>query len=159
MNEELTKALLAARKRHNEASGRLLAQIAARAGYEIDRTQVNHILAGTYRSRPSRKTVNAVAFLAGLDADELYQAASLPAIGPSFIDELPPEVDALTPFQRRLVLYLMRAFLQENHREAEARSGRVMPSRLESDQTDDSEFYPIAAHKPPSGQEPSAGHP
>ena len=114
MNEELTEALKRAKARHGGASGRRLAEIASANGFDVDRTQVNHILAGRYRSRPTRRTIDAIAFLAGIEPSDLYGLVFMPAVGSSFAEELPDEVDTLTASQRKTVLSLIRTFIAEN---------------------------------------------
>ena len=107
----LKDLLVQARVRHGNISGRALAELADEHGYHIDRTAVNTILAGTYRSRPTRGLVQAIAWLAGVDEEIALNAASLPIPGPPFADELPPDVDLLNPTQRHAVITMIRAFL------------------------------------------------
>lgn len=94
-------------------SGRALAKIASDHGHQVHATQVNHILAGTYRSRPSRQLLEAISWLAQVDLEEVYSAAGLPLPGPSFANELPPDVDRLAPHQRQAVITLIRAFIND----------------------------------------------
>ncbi|MCL1900070.1 MAG: hypothetical protein FWG11_06120 [Promicromonosporaceae bacterium] len=74
-------------------------------------TTLNHIGAGTYKSRPSAETVRAVAYLAGVSDDEAFTAAGLPIPGPPFADELPPDADELSPRSRKAVIEVIRAML------------------------------------------------
>lgn len=92
-------------------SGRALADMAASHGYKIDRTQVNGILGGTYKSKPGRPLLEAVAWLAQCELEDVYEAANLPLPGPSFADELPPDADYLRPHERHAVITVIRAFL------------------------------------------------
>lgn len=117
MSETLTDLLRAARTRL-DMSGRRLADHAAAHGHPIDRTQVNAILAGTYKSRPSARTVRAVAFLAGVEEEQAFAAAGLPLPGPDFAQELPPDADRLTPTQRKAVITVIRAFLEDEEHAA-----------------------------------------
>lgn len=92
-------------------SGRALADLAEKHGQKIDRTQVNAILGGTYKSRPQRPLLEAIAWLSNAELEDVYAAAELPMPGPSFADELPPDVDYLGPRERHAVITVIRAFL------------------------------------------------
>lgn len=63
-----------ASQRHNDASGRRLAEIAAASGYDVSHSTLNRIRRGTYTSRPSDATLDAIAFLAGVEARHVYAA-------------------------------------------------------------------------------------
>jgi hypothetical protein len=97
--------------RHEGASGRELARKATDAGFTIASTTINHILAGTYRSRPGKATLDAFAWLAGVAPAVAYAAAGEIVSNRPFADELPPEADKLTPKQRAAVITVIRALL------------------------------------------------
>lgn len=108
----LKELLEGAKLVHDVTSGRALANLAERHGYRIDRTQVNAILNGSYKNRPSGPTLEAISFLAGVDLEVVYAAADQPLPGPPFAEELPPEADQLMPHERAAVISLIRAFLR-----------------------------------------------
>ncbi|NEW33792.1 hypothetical protein GV791_14635 [Nocardia cyriacigeorgica] len=60
--------------RHNGASGRRLADIAQKAGYEVSHATLNRIRRGTYTSTPTDQTLHAIAFLAGVDPQVAFSA-------------------------------------------------------------------------------------
>ncbi|PSR63953.1 hypothetical protein C8259_08865 [Nocardia nova] len=60
--------------RHNGASGRRLADIAQKAGYEVSHATLNRIRRGTYTSTPTDQTLKAIAFLAGVDPKVAFAA-------------------------------------------------------------------------------------
>lgn len=100
-------------------SGRHLAEIAVEHGYSIDRTLVAQILNGKYKYRPGRPLLEAIAWLAQVDVEVAYEAAHIPLPGPPFVDELPPDVDTLSPSQRQAVVEVVRSFLKTNAEHAE----------------------------------------
>lgn len=104
----------AASDNNGGARGRQLGRIAERKGLTLSYTTVDKILAGTYTSRPSRKTLEALAKLAGVPVAQVYEAANeVPPQAP-FADQLPPGVDTLTPEQRKVIIDIARVFLKEN---------------------------------------------
>ena len=111
MSETLTDLMKLAAKRH-DASGRRLAELAVANGLDITYTTINHILAGTYRSRPGPRTLAAIAFLAGVEPARVYRAAGIPQPGRPFAEELPPGADYLTPRQRAAVIEVIRAMIE-----------------------------------------------
>lgn len=111
MSETLTDLMKLAAQRH-DASGRRLAEIAAGNGMDITYTTINHILSGTYRSRPGTKTLAAVAYLAGVELDRVYSAAGVESPGRPFAEDLPPGADYLTGRQRAAVIEVIRAMLE-----------------------------------------------
>lgn len=117
---ETLKDLLQRAKSERGVSGRALAKLAQDHGYLIHNTQVNAILAGTYKSRPSQPLLEAIAWLAGVPIADVYDAADLPLPGPPFADELPPEADQLLPHERRVVIDVIRAFLTSHALEQRA---------------------------------------
>lgn len=80
-------------------------------GYEIAHTTIAQIRAGTYPSRPSRKTLEAVAYLAGVPYAAVHKAAGLGTPGRPFADQLPQDVDDLDARQREVVIIVIRALL------------------------------------------------
>ena len=108
--QDVAKAALGA---HPGVSGRELERVARKQGLTISYTTINGMAAGTYKSRPTRKTLDALAALAGYSREAVYAAAELPLPGPPFADELPPDVDRMQPHQRRAVIEVIRAFLAD----------------------------------------------
>lgn len=105
----------AARRHGNErrpASGRRLGEIAKTHGWDIDRTTINHLLGGTYNSRPGRRTLVAVAHLAGVPEHVAWEAAGRSFPETPFSEQLPPDVDDLTLPQRKAVIGVIRAMLE-----------------------------------------------
>jgi hypothetical protein len=109
--QDVAKAALGA---HAGVSGRELERVARRQGLTISYTTINGMAAGTYKSRPTRRTLDALADLSGYSREAVYAAAELPLPGPPFADELPPDVDRMHPHQRRAVIEVIRAFLADS---------------------------------------------
>lgn len=65
-----------ASKRHNGASGRRLAEIAAADDFDVSYNTINRIRKGTYTSEPTTATLRAIAHLAGVAEAEVFKAAS-----------------------------------------------------------------------------------
>jgi hypothetical protein len=157
MPETLSDLLKQAQKLHANASGRRLAEIAdanPKWGGTIDRTQVNAILKGTYKSKPGPKLLRAIAGLAGVDVERAYQAAGMPLPGPPFAEDLPPDVDYLTPRQRRAIVTVIQAFLSSESKESdpdERSSSTTAGAEAGSNQQD----YDLAALDLRPGQEPT----
>ena len=78
------------------------------------RTTFDKILAGTYTSRPSKRTLEALAYLANVSEDRVYRAAGREAAKASFTELLPPDIDDLNDDQRKAVINVARAFLKSN---------------------------------------------
>lgn len=97
--------------------GRALDREAKKLGLTLSYTTVDKILAGTYTSRPSRLTLQALAQLSGASLEEVHLAAGKALPQKPLADQLPPEVDSLTPDQRRVVIDLARVFVKQNQRE------------------------------------------
>lgn len=98
--------------RHNATSGSELARLAKNNGYSIVHTTINHLRAGTYRSRPGRETLRAIAWLAGVPERVAYTAAGQPIPGKPFAEELPPNADLMSPEERDLVIRTIRMILK-----------------------------------------------
>ena len=71
----------AASDNNGGARGRQLGRVAERKGLTLSYTTVDKILAGTYTSRPPRKTLEVLAQLSGVPVEKVYEAAG----------ELPPQ--------------------------------------------------------------------
>lgn len=95
-------------------SGRQLERLAKKRGLTISYTTINHLAAGTYKSRPSRKTLEALAALADVEREVVYRAAGEPLPRTPLREDLPPDSDILTGPQRRIVVELIRSFAQTN---------------------------------------------
>ena len=104
----------AASDNNGGARGRQLGRIAERKGLTLSYTTVDKILAGTYTSRPSRKTLEALATLSGVPVADVYKAANQDLPQARLADQLPPDVDSLTPEQRKVIIDIARVFLKEN---------------------------------------------
>lgn len=109
--------------RHQTHSGAQLARIAQEHGCKIVATTINHIRAGTYRPRPGKQTLEAIAFLAGVPPRVAYDAAGLPPPGPPFANELPDGVDYLSPKERDVIIRLCRVLLDRHDQEYEMPDG------------------------------------
>lgn len=104
----------AASDNNGGAGGRQLGRIAEKAGLTIAYTTIDKILAGTYTSRPGRKTLEALAKLANLPLAVVYEAAQMEPPQARLADQLPPDVDSLTVEQRKIVIDLARLFIKQN---------------------------------------------
>lgn len=96
------------------ARGRQLGRIAEKAGLTLSYTTVDKMLAGTYTSRPGKKTLEALAQLSGEPLAVVYEAARKDLPQARLADQLPPEVDSLTPEQRKVIIDIARLFVKEN---------------------------------------------
>lgn len=105
--------------KHNGASGRRLADIAADAGYDVSHTTLNRIRSGTYNGAPTATTIKAIAHLAGVTEDTAFAAAGQDQPRAPFASVLPPGVDNLGPAERRAVVELLRVFTQYHQRDWE----------------------------------------
>jgi len=114
----------AASDNNGGAGGRQLGRIAEKAGLTIAYTTIDKILAGTYTSRPGKKTLEALAQLSGLPLTVVYEAAQMELPQARLADQLPPDVDSLTPEQRKIVIDLARLFVKQNrqYQELETRT-------------------------------------
>lgn len=113
-DETLADLLRIAQQRFGTRSGRALAERAQKAGHKLTFTTINQILAGTYRSKPSRTTIEAVAELAGVSKTRAIRAAGIPTQQRPFAQDLPPDVELLTPAQREIVINLIRQMVATN---------------------------------------------
>jgi len=92
----LTEIAQAASDNNGGARGRQLGRIAERKGLTLSYTTVDKILSGTYTSRPSRKTLEALAHrleteLAGADTQDTYRLAAREADEHIGLDQTPDE--------------------------------------------------------------------
>jgi len=113
-HESLRDIALIAQERHDGVGGREMARIAEKAGKVISFTTFDRIANGTYRSRPQSKTLDALAYLAGVPEERVYNAAGRTYHATKFVDELPDEIDELTSDQREALIRAARAFLKQN---------------------------------------------
>jgi hypothetical protein len=104
----------AASDNNGGAGGRQLGRIAEKAGLTLSYTTVDKLLAGTYTSRPGKKTLEALAQLSGLPLALVYEAAQMELPQARLADQLPPDVDSLTIEQRKIVIDLARLFVKQN---------------------------------------------
>ena len=131
MDETLGDLLRKAMQHERIEGGRELGRLAKQRGLSLTHTQINHMLAGTYHSKPKREAIEGIAALARVKVDRVYRAAGLEVPGKPFADELPPDVDLLRPHQRKAVIMAVRAFLKDNTDAVGA--GGVTPIRPLSD--------------------------
>ncbi|MGO2819476.1 MAG: hypothetical protein ACTIA5_01655 [Brachybacterium tyrofermentans] len=99
--------------------GRSLQRIAEKKGLTLSFTTVDRILAGKYESTPQRPTIEALAQLADMPIEDVYEAAGLPLPMAALADQLPDGSDLLTVHQRRVVLDVIRGFIRDNDRMAD----------------------------------------
>ena len=142
MNDGLTLRQIAqlASDRNGGAHGRAIDRAAKKAGLTLSYTTFDRILAGTYTSTPSRKTLEALAVLAKVPVEDVYVAAGVPAPMARFADQLPPDADLLTGQQREAVLAVVRQFAAANRalRDREDVTGdveRAAPMRMAARRT------------------------
>ncbi|GLI30398.1 MULTISPECIES: hypothetical protein [Brachybacterium] len=105
--------------RNGGKGGRALQRIAKSKGLTLSYATVDRILAGKYESTPQRQTIEALAVLAEMPVDEVYEAAGLPLPMASLAEALPEGSDQLTVHQRRVVLDVIRGFVRDNARMAD----------------------------------------
>lgn len=133
-NESLRDIALLAQKRHDGAGGRAMQRLAEQVGKVMSATTFDRIAAGLYRSKPQEKTLEALAHLAGVSEERVYEAAGRPYVANKFADQLPPDVDLLDEDQREALIYTARAFLKSN-REIERLQNELQ--ELRDDEPDD----------------------
>lgn len=150
--QSLRAVAQAASDRHDGARGRALGRAAEKAKLTLSYTTVDKILDGTYKSRPTRKTLDALAYLSGFSREQVYAAAGEPLPLKPLQDDLPPDADSLTGPQRRVVIDTIRLFAQQNLQahalEAQlekVRSGDVAPA---AQKTDDSNVRQLPSARP-----------
>lgn len=100
-----------AQQRHGTTSTPKLAEIAQKKGHKLNHTTISQIRSGKYRSEPAEDTLRAIAFLAGVPYRVAYEAAGLGVLNSPFVDQLPRDVDRLTPKQRTAVLAIIRLLI------------------------------------------------
>lgn len=113
-NESLRDIALLAQSRHDGEGGRAMERIAKRSGFTISASTFDRIAAGTYRSKAQKKTLQALAHLAGVSEERAYEAADRRYVAKKFADQLPDDVDQLEEDQREALIYAARAFLKSN---------------------------------------------
>lgn len=118
----LREVALQASQRVGGLQGRALDREAKKRGLTLSYTTVDRIIAGTYNSRPTSKTLEALAELAGIPAEDVFAAADIPMPSKSLAEQLPPEADMLTGAQRRVVIDVVRIFAKQNRELHEARA-------------------------------------
>jgi hypothetical protein len=132
----------AASDNNGGAGGRQLGRIAEKAGLTLSYTTVDKILAGTYTSRPGRRTLEALSKLSGIPLAVVYEAAQMELPQARLADQLPPDVDSLTMEQRKLVIDLARYFVKQNRAFEELEHAKA------NDHQDNQDTYRLAAHEP-----------
>jgi hypothetical protein len=137
----------AASDNNGGAGGRQLGRIAEKAGLTIAYTTIDKLLAGTYTSRPGKKTLEALAQLSDLPLAVVYEAAQMEPPQARLADQLPPDVDSLTIEQRKVVIDLARLFVKQNRQIREL-------EKTNANQQDDQDNYRLAARE----QDTQIGH-
>lgn len=110
---EVAKAIL----NKHAVSGRELNRLAEKKGHRINYTTINSMAAGTYMSRPSKETLDALVALSDFTVEEVYAAAHRPVPLQPLAEVLPDGSDALLPGQREAVLAVVRQFIKDNERQ------------------------------------------
>jgi len=123
----------AASDNNGGAGGRQLGRIAEKAGLTLSYTTVDKLLAGTYTSRPGRKTLEALAKLSDLPLEVVYEAAHMEPPQARLADQLPPEVDSLTIEQRKIVIDLARLFIKQNRAIQKLQTANTEPDDNQDD--------------------------
>lgn len=118
----LQEVALLASRRVGGVQGRALDREAKKRGLTLSYTTVDRIIAGTYNSRPTAKTLTALATLAQIPIAEVYAAAGLPMAGRSLAEQLPHGADMLDEAQRRIVIDIVRVFVKQNRELHDART-------------------------------------
>lgn len=95
----------------HKTSVRQMSFTAQKNGYRVTATTLNQIRNGSYKSKPSKETLAAIAWLAGVDETLVYAAAGQPVPGPPLADELPPGADLLSPKSRKAVVEMVRVLV------------------------------------------------
>ncbi len=115
MNERLTLREVAQTVlTKHDVSGRQLDALARSRGLTISYTTINAMAAGSYRSTPSDKTLDALVSLSGLDQAVVYAAARRPIPLAPLAERLPVDADSLTGEQQDAVLAVVRQFAKAN---------------------------------------------
>ncbi len=105
-----------------------LTRRAAKAGLTLSYMTINGLAAGTYKSRPTAKTLAALEHLSDYTIEQVYAAAGLRVPLRPFTEDLPSDADTLSAEQRQAVLAVVRQFASANRALA----------RLEREQVDGS---------------------
>lgn len=116
---------LKASDRFGGVRGRALGREAERAGVKIVYTTIDKIIAGTYRSKPTDTTLQALATLSQVPLEDVYLAAERPLPQARLAEQLPAGSDLLTPSQREAVIVLVRQFIKANREAWEIRNQLV----------------------------------
>lgn len=95
----------------HKTSVRQMSFTAQKNGYRVTATTLNQIRNGSYKSKPSKETLAAIAWLAGVDETLVFAAAGQPVPGPPLADELPPGADLLSPKSRKAVVEMVRVLV------------------------------------------------
>ncbi|NWN89223.1 MAG: hypothetical protein HLX51_11900 [Micrococcaceae bacterium] len=111
--------------------GRGIERIADKGGYVMSRSTFDRMLKGEYPSRSMPQTLEALAYLADISLERVYEAADRRYDAKKFAEQLPPDIDQLTEDQRNAVISVARAFLNSN------RENERLQNELEEVQQDD----------------------
>lgn len=114
----------AAADKNGGKGGRGLKRLAEAKGLTLSYTTVDRILQGKYESTPQRQTIEALAVLAEMPLEEVFEAAGVPLPVAPLAEQLPDGSDNLSTHQRRVVLDVIRGFIRDNDRMAELEQER-----------------------------------
>ena len=109
----------AAADKNGGKGGRGLKRLAEAKGLTLSYTTVDRILQGKYESTPQRQTIEALAMLAEMPLEDVYEAAGVPLPVAPLAEQLPDGSDNLSTHQRRVVLDVIRGFIRDNDRMAD----------------------------------------
>lgn len=88
-------------------------------GFEMHGTALELSRNGTYKSVPKDETTRAIAWLAGVSDEVAFMAAGQPIPGPSFAEELPPDVGNLPAKARTAAIDMLRVLVDMNNETAD----------------------------------------
>ena len=111
-----------AMRRHDVADAAKLTRIASEAGFKVNNTTMTRLRRGTYSSKPTRPLLTALAWLAGTTYEVAREAAGISSDQPPFAQQLPVDVDLLTPKERAAVIELLRLLIEHHRRAAAVRA-------------------------------------
>jgi hypothetical protein len=117
--QSLAEVIDLAYTRTGASSGRELEAYAHKHRHKITHTTINAMRHGTYPSKPTPKTLEALAFLSGCNLTAVRKAAGLSrgaVAGRRFADQLPPDVDDLEARPRAVLLEMARVLLDMQRR-------------------------------------------
>lgn len=130
----LRDLVLLAQQRHADIRGRpaslrALERAAREAGYEVGNSTLSRISTGTYPSDLGEDLLRALSHLSGVPYREVHRIAGRGNVRPPFADQLPRNVDLLTPREREVLVRLMSVMLAGRRPGDVADDERALPSK------------------------------